>query len=52
MLWMPNWIHENPPQSPNVCVSWRKLLVNLPDSDLKFEAADAIVVAELVQLRQ
>jgi len=42
VLWMPNWVHENPPQSPNVLVSWRKLLRNLPDCDLKFEIADVI----------
>jgi hypothetical protein len=42
VLWMPGWIFENPPQSPNVCLSWRKLLGNLPDCELKFEAARAI----------
>lgn len=42
VLWMPGWLAENPPQSPNVCVSWRKLLVNLPDCDLKIEAAAAV----------
>jgi hypothetical protein len=42
VLWIPTWLHENPPQSPNVCKSWRKLLGNLPDCDLKFEAAQAI----------
>jgi hypothetical protein len=42
VLWIPTWLDENPPQSPNVCVAWRKLLVNLPDCDLKFEAAAAI----------
>lgn len=42
VLWMPSWLAENPPQSPNVCVSWRKLLANLPDCDLKFEAVAAV----------
>jgi len=42
VLWIPNWISENPPQSPNVCLSWRRLLGNLPDCDLKFEAAHVI----------
>jgi hypothetical protein len=43
VLWMPAWIDENPPQSPNVCKSWRKLLANLPECDLKYEAEDAIL---------
>ena len=43
VLWIPTWLEENPPQSPNVCVAWRKLIVDLPDCDLKFEAAAAIV---------
>ena len=43
VLWIPTWITENPPQSPNVAVSWRKLLANVPDCDLKFEAAAAII---------
>jgi len=42
VLWIPEWLDENPPQSPNVCKSWRKLLANLPDCDLKFEAAHVI----------
>ena len=42
VIWMPEWLVHNPPQSPNVCVSWRKLLANLPDCDLKFEAAQAV----------
>ena len=42
VLWMPAWLVENPPQSPNVCVAWRKLIANLPDCDLKLEAAVTI----------
>jgi hypothetical protein len=45
VLWMPEWLAENPPQSPNVCKSWRKLLTNVPDCDVKFEAAHAVVRA-------
>jgi hypothetical protein len=45
VLWIPNWIHDNPPQSPNVCKSWRKLLANLPDCDLKYEAVAAVAHA-------
>jgi hypothetical protein len=42
VLWLPEWLRENPPQSPNVCVAWRKLLVTVPDCELKAEAIDAI----------
>jgi hypothetical protein len=42
VLWIPNWLAENPPQSPNVAKSYRKLLANLPDCDLKAEAALSI----------
>jgi hypothetical protein len=42
---MPTWLEENPPQSPNVVVSWKKLLLNVPDCALKFEAADAVLQA-------
>jgi hypothetical protein len=45
VLWIQTWFDDNPPQSPNVCKSWAKLLVNLPDSDIKFEAAAAILRA-------
>ena len=41
-MWIPEWVGENPPQSPNVAKSWRKLLANLPDCALKLEAVDAI----------
>lgn len=43
VLWIPTWLEDNPPQSPNVVVSWRKLIANLPDCELKTEAATAIV---------
>jgi hypothetical protein len=45
VLWIPAWIADNPPQSPNVCKSWQKLLANVPDCDIKFEAARAILAA-------
>ena len=42
VLWIPYWLDENPPQLPNVVRSWRKLLLNLPDCDLKYAAADLV----------
>ena len=42
VLWIPSWLEENPPQSPNVVVSWRKLLGNVPDCAVKADAVNAI----------
>lgn len=42
VLWMPDWLQMNPPQSPNVAVSWRKLLNNVPDCVVKANAVAAI----------
>src|SRR5262249_3066981 len=42
VLWMPEWLEKNPPQSPNVVTNWVKLLGNVPDCDLKFEAITAM----------
>lgn len=42
VLWMPDWLEANPPQSPNVAVSWRKLLNNVPDCAVKANAVAAI----------
>jgi hypothetical protein len=42
VLWIPDWLEKNPPQSPNVVTSWVKLLSNVPDCDLKFEAIAAM----------
>lgn len=42
VLWMPDWLEKNPPQSPNVVTSWVKLLSNVPDCALKFEAINAM----------
>lgn len=41
LLWMPEWLERNPPQSPNVTKSWRKLLNGLPECELKYEATEA-----------
>lgn len=45
VLWIPEWLNENPAQSPNVCRAWEKLLANLPNCELKYEAAEAILAA-------
>ncbi len=42
VLWIPHWLEENPPQSPNVVISWRTLLGNVPDCTIKCEAVEAI----------
>jgi hypothetical protein len=42
VLWIPDWLEKNPPQSPNVVTSWTKLLGNVPECDLKFEAIAAM----------
>lgn len=42
VLWIPEWLARNPPQSPNVVTSWRKLLENVPDCAVKAAAVDAI----------
>jgi hypothetical protein len=42
VLWMPEWLEMNPAQSPNVCDAWRKLLSNLPECELKYEAWAAV----------
>ena len=44
VLWIPEWLKENEPQSPNVCKSWRRLLADVPDCELKLEAVVAIKV--------
>ena len=35
LFWIPNVIKYDPPQSPNVVTSWRRLLDELPECDLK-----------------
>jgi hypothetical protein len=42
VLWIPDWLEKNPPQSPNVVTSWIKLLSNVPDCALKIDAVAAI----------
>src|SRR5262245_20555462 len=42
VLFMPDWFDDNNPQSPNVCVAWRKLLANVPECALKRDAVDVI----------
>lgn len=42
VLWMPEWIYENPVQSLQVVIGWRKLLSNVPDCEVKARAVDAI----------
>ncbi len=44
VLWIPDWLEDNKPQSPNVCKSWRRLLGDVPDCELKLEAIVAIKV--------
>jgi len=34
-LWAPHFLRYNPPASPNVVVSWQKVIADLPDSHLK-----------------
>lgn len=42
VLWMPEWIGQNPVQSANVVIGWRKLLSNVPDCAVKARAVEAI----------
>ena len=37
LVWVPNVIRYNPPQSPNVVKSWGKIFHELPDGNLKAE---------------
>lgn len=39
LVWLPNALKHNKPESPNVVVSWRSELDVLPECDLKREAA-------------
>lgn len=42
VLWIPEWIYENPVQSIQVVIGWRKLLSNVPDCAVKARAIEAI----------
>jgi hypothetical protein len=43
VLWIPNWIEENPPQNPNQVQSWRSAFDEIPTCALKVEATGAIL---------
>lgn len=49
VLWIREWISENPPQNPNVVQSWRKAFNEIPNCPLKTEAWN--VVREFVSQR-
>lgn len=38
VVWIANWFEQNPPANPNVVQSWAKLLLNVPDCDVKIRA--------------
>lgn len=38
ILWLPAWVHENPPQNPNIVTAWRSAFGEIPESDLKAHA--------------
>ncbi len=42
LVWVPKAIHHNEPESPNVVVSWRRTVGELPDCDLLHQALTAI----------
>src|SRR5689334_17265587 len=42
VVWLPNWLEENPPQSPNVVRNWIKLLNNVPKCRIKSDALEGI----------
>jgi hypothetical protein len=42
VLWIPAWLDENAPQSPNVVKSWRNAHNEVPACELKAEAGAAI----------
>lgn len=45
VLWIPGWIRDNAPQSPNVVKSWHGQLDLVPDCGLKHEAIQALTVS-------
>lgn len=45
VIWLRDWFDLNPPASPNVVASWAKLLRNVPDCQVKFEAIATIARA-------
>jgi hypothetical protein len=42
VLWIPTWLEENAPQSPNVVKSWRAAFNEVPACAVKIEASRAI----------
>jgi len=44
LVWLPAAVKHNPPENPNVIVSWRAELDDLPECSLKVEALAAIGV--------
>jgi hypothetical protein len=54
VVWIPNAIKCNPPQSPNVITAWRKEWPLIPECDLKTKALEAMrsTISELVQNNQ
>jgi hypothetical protein len=42
VVWIPNAIQHNPPESPNVVRSWRTTLADIPECALKVEAVQAL----------
>ncbi|CAI1687960.1 hypothetical protein [Serratia fonticola] len=45
LVWIPEAIHDNPPESPNVVKSWAKPFENLPDCALKIKAWNSLRAA-------
>lgn len=55
LVYLPNFLRYNPPESPNVVISWRDALDLLPECDLKrtmVERAEAFVRAYAEGLRE
>jgi hypothetical protein len=46
IIWLPEWIEENPPQNPNQVRAWRAAFDEIPDCPLKARAA-AVILAFL-----
>ena len=42
LIWIPNAVRHNPPESPNVVKSWRVHLEEMPECPLKTEALRAL----------
>ena len=42
LVWIPNAVHHNPPESPNVVRSWRTTIDDMPECSLKAEAIAAL----------